>query len=337
VVNGTVGWILHSIMLVPYFSWAFTHAKHHRRTNDLVDGETHNPPPYEDVGLIRVSPEDDKDPKYERLSKEIVDSKLTLTGENGIQGGLSYPLYGHALTHEHAGDEGFAWAMMWSRLFLAWQLYLVGVYSNGKTGADKKPILKGTFPDHYRPHSRLFPQKMYWKVIASDIGIGIVVSTLLYCSWKYSFRAVWFWYSGPYMLVHAFLVTVTWLQHTDPTVPHFDTDNWTWMKGSLAGTIDRPLYGWMNFCSHNIVTTHVVHHLFHEIPHYNAVEATKAIREFLEPKGLYNYDPTDASDALWKVCSYCHFVDSLTDGVQYYRKFQDVPLTTETTTGKKTL
>mmetsp|Transcript_41790 Transcript_41790/g.71503 ORF Transcript_41790/g.71503 Transcript_41790/m.71503 type:complete len:212 (-) Transcript_41790:899-1534(-) len=37
--NDTVGWVLHSLCLVPYFSWQYSHAKHHRRTNDLVDGE----------------------------------------------------------------------------------------------------------------------------------------------------------------------------------------------------------------------------------------------------------------------------------------------------------
>lgn len=321
VVNGTVGWILHSVMMVPYFSWAFSHAKHHRRTNDLIDGETHVPPTFKDVGLVKSESGDN----YERLSKEEVDSKLSFSAE-----GFSYPLYGHALTHEHHGDEGFAWLMAWSRLFMGWQLYVAGVTSGGKLGNDGKPIERGTFPDHFRPHSRLFPAKMYWKVIASDIGILMTLSAIIYCSFKYSFRAVWFWYFGPYMLVHCFLVTVTWLQHTDPTVPHFDSENWNWMKGGLAGTIDRPLYGWVNFASHNIVTTHTVHHLFHEIPHYHAVEATAHVRAYLEPKGLYNFDPTPVMTALWRLCANCHFVDSLTDGVQYYRKFQDVPLTTET-------
>ncbi|CAB9522897.1 Delta(12) acyl-lipid conjugase (11E,13E-forming) [Seminavis robusta] len=338
VVNGAVGWTIHSIMLVPYFSWAFSHAKHHRRTNDLMDGETHVPPTWEDVGLVKTSKEGDnnntKEPKYERLSKDVVDSKLSFSAEGGLSEAFSYPLYGHALTHEHNGDEGFAWLMMWSRLLMGWQLYLAGVTSGGHIGSDRKPIQKGEFPDHYRPHSRLFPAKMYAKVIASDIGIGMTVSALIYFSWKYSFRAVWFWYFGPYMWIHAFLVMVTWLQHTDPTVPHFDSENWTWMKGALAGTIDRPLYGWMNYSSHNIVTTHVVHHLFHEMPHYHAVEATKAIREYLEPKGLYNYDPTDCMAALYKLCENCHFVDSLTDGIQYYRKFQDVPLYSETNAKK---
>jgi len=41
--NDAVGWVLHSLLLVPYFSWQYSHAKHHAKTNHLMDGETHNP------------------------------------------------------------------------------------------------------------------------------------------------------------------------------------------------------------------------------------------------------------------------------------------------------
>lgn len=39
----TVGYILHSAMLVPYFSWQRSHAVHHAFTNHLSAGETHVP------------------------------------------------------------------------------------------------------------------------------------------------------------------------------------------------------------------------------------------------------------------------------------------------------
>jgi fatty acid desaturase len=44
VICDTVGWVLHSFLLVPYFSWQYSHGKHHAKTNSLMDGETHNPP-----------------------------------------------------------------------------------------------------------------------------------------------------------------------------------------------------------------------------------------------------------------------------------------------------
>jgi hypothetical protein len=39
-----VGFILHSALLVPYFTWRKSHAWHHARTNHLTEDETHVPP-----------------------------------------------------------------------------------------------------------------------------------------------------------------------------------------------------------------------------------------------------------------------------------------------------
>ena len=37
------GYLLHSLLLVPYFSWQRSHAVHHRFTNHITNGETHVP------------------------------------------------------------------------------------------------------------------------------------------------------------------------------------------------------------------------------------------------------------------------------------------------------
>ena len=61
-----VGYVLHSALLVPYFSWQRSHAVHHMRTNHLTEGETHVP------GV--------KD-----TSKDTFNEKLLATlGENGF-------------------------------------------------------------------------------------------------------------------------------------------------------------------------------------------------------------------------------------------------------------
>ena len=49
--NDIVGNIIHHSLLVPYFAWQYTHAKHHRRTNHLTDGESHVPSTGVDNGL----------------------------------------------------------------------------------------------------------------------------------------------------------------------------------------------------------------------------------------------------------------------------------------------
>ena len=43
-IEGVVGFVLHSILLVPYYSWAHSHAVHHAHCNHLEQGETHVPP-----------------------------------------------------------------------------------------------------------------------------------------------------------------------------------------------------------------------------------------------------------------------------------------------------
>ena len=91
------------------------------------------------------------------------------------------------------------------------------------------------------------------------------------------------------------------------------------MVGALS-TIDRP-YGVFDFFHHTIGSTHVVHHLFHEMPWYHAGEATASLKAYLEPKGLYNYDPTPFYQAMWKIGHTCHFMES-DKGIQYFQRLQ---------------
>jgi fatty acid desaturase len=51
-----VGYILHSAMLVPYFSWQRSHAVHHAFTNSMESGETHVPPKFKPSGLDGFAP-----------------------------------------------------------------------------------------------------------------------------------------------------------------------------------------------------------------------------------------------------------------------------------------
>ena len=38
--ESVTGYLLHSLLLVPYFSWQRSHAVHHRFTNNITNGET---------------------------------------------------------------------------------------------------------------------------------------------------------------------------------------------------------------------------------------------------------------------------------------------------------
>jgi len=38
-------------------------------------------------------------------------------------------------------------------------------------------------------------------------------------------------YLGPYLFVNAWLTVITFLQHTDVDIPHYDEKAWNWLKG----------------------------------------------------------------------------------------------------------
>lgn len=111
---------------------------------------------------------------------------------------------------------------------------------------------------------------MRFNVFLSTLGVISMVLGLVYLGWIYGFMKVGLLYVGPYIVTFAWLVIITWLQHTQPTVPHYGEDTWNWLKGAVL-TIDRN-YPWIiDNLHHRIGTTHVLHHIFPEIPHYHAV------------------------------------------------------------------
>jgi fatty acid desaturase len=114
-------------------------------------------------------------------------------------------------------------------------------------------------------------------------------------------------YGGPYLVINAWLVLYTWLQHTDVDVPHFSDSDHTYVRGALH-TIDRPYdkldpWGAIDFLHHKIGSTHVAHHFDSSIPHYNAQKATDAIKDKFPD--LYLYEPTPIFEAFWRVCKGC--------------------------------
>jgi len=228
----------------------------------------------------------------------------------------------YAAWHEAMGDGAFAGFQVWSHLAIGWPLYLLGLASTGRIAQDGTP-LNGRIMDHFRPSSPMFPAKISWKITLSTATVVATLAGLVYAMGEYGVLPVTLWYFCPYFFANAWLVLYTWLQHTDPSVPQYGEAEWTWVRGALT-TIDRP-YGIFDFFHHTIGSTHVCHHFFHEMPWYNADEATAALKAYLGPMGLYNYDPTPWYKAMWRIAHTCHYVES-TEGIQYYKSLEDVPL-----------
>ena len=58
-----------------------------------------------------------------------------------------------------------------------------------------------------------------------------------------------------------YAVAITYLQHTDPSLPHYQPESWNFARGAAA-TIDRDFGFVGRHIFHGIIETHVVHHLF---------------------------------------------------------------------------
>ncbi|KAF5309307.1 hypothetical protein D9611_014406 [Ephemerocybe angulata] len=112
-------------------------------------------------------------------------------------------------------------------------------------------------------------------------------------------------------------LTVTYLHHSDPTIPHYRKGEWTFLRGAAA-TVDRPLLGWFGrFFFHNISHDHVAHHFFLRAPFSpdNGPQITSRIKAVLGED--YNYDSTPSFYALYRSFTQCLFVEEDGDIVFY--------------------
>ncbi|XP_039117738.1 delta(12)-acyl-lipid-desaturase [Dioscorea cayenensis subsp. rotundata] len=245
-----VGLILHSFLMVPYFSWKYSHRRHHSNTGSLDRDEVFVPKPKSQLPWFS---------KY-----------------------LNNPL-GRFLS-------------LFISLTLGWPLYLAFNVSG-------RPYPR--FACHFDPYGPIYSDRERIQIFISDAGI-LTVSFFLY-RLATSFSLLWLIriYILPLLVVNAFLVLITYLQHTHPALPHYGTDEWDWLRGALA-TVDRD-YGVLNKVFHHITDTHVTHHLFSTMPHYHAMEATNAIKPLLGD--YYRYDPTPVWRAMWREARECVFVE----------------------------
>lgn len=146
----------------------------------------------------------------------------------------------------------------------------------------------------FKPSAVMFADHHYSQVVVSDIGIALWLVGVAYSIWKYGFVNVFSLYLVPYLWcvhlvsynqlsynnisrVNHWLVLITFLQHTDPLLPHYRAPEFTFPRGALS-TLDRNLLAdcgkvmaWIGaHATNGISETHVLHHVSSKIPHYNA-------------------------------------------------------------------
>ncbi|HMV41520.1 MAG TPA: fatty acid desaturase [Leptospiraceae bacterium] len=167
---------------------------------------------------------------------------------------------------------------------------------------------------HFLPSSDLFSPSEKWQVLTSTALWIMMISLLGYLGYTFGFVKLLNLYILPYFVFVVWLSLVTFLHHTDTNLPWYRSSNWNFVKGALS-TIDRS-YGIFEPIHHNI-GTHVVHHIFSKIPHYNLVKANQHLKEALGEHYL------SSNESIWKayVRAYqtCHYVSDEGDTVYYIR------------------
>ncbi|CAA9963662.1 hypothetical protein CFE70_007693 [Pyrenophora teres f. teres 0-1] len=278
--NDTVGWVCHSILLVPYFSWKLSHGKHHKATGHME----------RDMVFLPKTRE-----TYATRVGKMVHEISELTEEAPLA----------TLIHTFGQQIG------------GWPLYLIANVTGhnhhdrqieGKGKGKKNGFFGGV--NHFFPSSPLYEKRDEHLILLSDLGLAIVIGFLTWVGKNWGFNNVFVWYIIPYLWVNHWLVMITFLQHTDPALPHYDADTWTYTRGAAA-TIDREFGFIGRTLLHGIVETHVLHHYISTIPFYHADEATEAIKKVMGKH--YRSDtkggPMGFINALWKTARWCQWVE----------------------------
>ena len=313
VLNDTVGWFCHSALLVPYFSWKISHGKHHKATGHME----------RDMVFLPKTKE-----QYASRIGRFVHELAELTEETPIATAL------HLLGQQLGGWPMYLMSNVTGHNFHERQI-------EGR-GLGKKNGMRGGV-NHFDPSSPLYEAKDAKLILLSDIGLLITGCLLFSVGKTFGWMNLLVWYILPYLWVNHWLgktyrcsvnhlknlpvtVAITFLQHTDPTLPHYTPTSWTYTRGAAA-TIDREFGFIGRTLFHGIIETHVLHHYISTIPFYHADEASEAIKPVMGRH--YRSDTKDGSwgflKSLWTSARTCQWVEPNEDttgedaGVLFFR------------------
>jgi omega-6 fatty acid desaturase / acyl-lipid omega-6 desaturase (Delta-12 desaturase) len=173
--NDTVGWILHSSLLVPYFSWKISHGKHHKATGHMERDMVFVPKTRQEYAsrIGKLAHE-----LSEVMEETPIWTTTHLIGQQLI--GWLYYLTANVTGHNYHANQ-----------------------SEGKGKGKQNGAFGGV--NHFVPSSPLYERKDEHLILLSDLGLAIVVSVLSFIGYKYGFVNLLVWYLVPWMWVNHWL------------------------------------------------------------------------------------------------------------------------------------
>jgi len=246
-VNATVGWVLHSMLMVPFFSWKFSHSRHHRYANHM-----------------------EKDTVFVPNRKLEVAQKPEPTILEKI------------IDHTAADTPIVSFLSLAVHQLFGWPMYILlnaGAGVNSLTRSNRKETSKYK-QSHLDPTAHVFTQSEMPFVALSNVGLLITLTVLYQVSKSLGVMNTCLLYGLPYLWMNHWIgkfsfcfgpldemesdltiVAITYLHHTHPDAAHYEADTWTYAKGALS-TVDREFGFIGRHIFHGIIEYHVVHHIF---------------------------------------------------------------------------
>ncbi|KAG6913297.1 hypothetical protein DXG01_008117, partial [Tephrocybe rancida] len=245
ILNDVLGFITHTLLWTPYFSWKISHHRHHSHHASMERDEVFVPKTREDLNIP------------EEVEGEMI---------------------------------------KFSEIFADTPIYTLGMLISQQLLA---------FPA-YLSNSVLFTKGQRNAVMVSNVGLAIMVRGTIYMYERYGGVNLVKYYAIPWLVVTHWFAMITFLQHTDPELPHYRGNAWNFQRGAAA-TMDRNFLGWQG--------SFFLHDFFPKMPFYHGAAATEHLKAFIG--GYYQYSDKPAFQALWDNYKRCQFVDNSGDIIFY--------------------
>ena len=174
-VNDTTGWVLHSALLVPYFSWKISHGKHHKSTGHM-----------------------ERDMVFLPKTREIYARKIGRRVEELSELAEEAPI--------------MTLAVLIGRQLIGWPMYLLQNktghdyherQSEGRGAGKHNGPFGGV--NHFSTSSPLFDAKDAKYIALSDLGLSLVVLALYEIAQTFGWKSLFIWYIAPYLWVNHWL------------------------------------------------------------------------------------------------------------------------------------
>lgn len=183
-INDVTGWVLHSALLVPYFSWQISHSKHHKATGNME----------RDMVFVPRT----REQQATRLGRMV-----------------------HELAELAEDTPAFTLTMLIAQQVIGWPNYLLtnvtghDYHERQREGRGKgKKNGFGGGVNHFDPSSPLYEAKDAKFIVLSDIGLILAGTALYFLGTNFGWYNMLVWYFIPYLWVNH------WLGKSTPLSPN---------------------------------------------------------------------------------------------------------------------